>query len=223
MKKPDYSLLYNNWDDTVRRRKVFLSNPVFINGLALAPLVVAGTTVKNGLILCIAIICLLTPARFATNLITRRMSVPLKTFFYPFVSAIIFAFVYYYMYRFLGSQVLMLGVYLPILIVDPLIVKNFEKTRKEEALYSIINGLRNTAGFAVACLIISALREFLAFGTVAGFKILKAGILPMAQYSFGGFLIIGILCAVWAQLVKNYKYKVEVEALHNERFADNID
>ena len=110
MKKPDYSLLYNNWDDTVRRRKVFLSNPVFIKGLALAPLVVAGTTVKNGLILCIAIICLLTPARFATNLITRRMSVPLKTFFYPFVSAIIFAFVYYYMYRFLGSQVLMLGI-----------------------------------------------------------------------------------------------------------------
>ena len=223
MKNKDYAYLWSNWDDTVRRRKVFLSNPVFIKGLALAPLVVAATTVKNGLILSIAVICLLTPARFVTNLITRKMSVPLKTFFYPFVSAIIFAFVYYYMYRFLGSQVLMLGVYLPILIVDPLIVKNFEKTRKEEALYSIINGLRNTAGFVVACLIISAVREILAFGTVAGFTVFKAGLLPMAQYSFGGFLVIGILCAVWAQLVKNYKYKVEVEALHNERFADNID
>lgn len=223
MKKTDYSFLYKNWDDTVRRRKVFLSNPVFIKGLALAPLVVAATSVKNGIILSIAVICLLTPARFVTSIITRRMSIPLKTFFYPFISAIIFAFVYYFMYRYLGSQVLMLGVYLPILIVDPLIVKNFEKTRKEDALYSIINGLRNTAGFVVACLIISAVREILAFGTVAGYAVFKAGLLPMAQYSFGGFLVIGVLCAVWAQLVKNYKYKVEVEALHDERFADNID
>lgn len=221
MKKKNYSVLYANWDETVRRRKVFLSNPVFIKGLALAPLVVAATTVKNGLILSIAVFCLLTPTRILSNLITRKMSVPLKTFFYPFVSAIVFAFVYYYMYRYLGTQVLMLGVYLPILIVDPLVVKNFEKTRKEDVLYSIINGLRNTAGFVVACLIISTVREFLAFGTIAGFAILKGGILPMAQYTLGGFLIIGILCAVWAQLVNNYKYKVEVEALHNERFADN--
>ena len=221
MKNKNYSLLYKNWDETVRRRKVFLSNPVFIKGLALAPLVVAATSVKNGLILSVAVLCLLTPTRFVTSLITRRMSMPLKTFFYPFVSAIIFAFVYYYMYRYLGSQVLMLGVYLPILIVDPLIVKNFEKSRKEEALYSIINGLRNTAGFVVACLIISAVRELLAFGTIAGLKVFGVGVLPMAQHSFGGFLIIGILCAVWAQIVKNYKYKVEVEALHNERFADN--
>ena len=221
MKRPNYSALYKNWDDTVRRNKVFLSNPVFVKGLALAPLVVAATNVRNGVLLSIAVICLLTPARLVTTLITRKMSVPLKTFFYPFISAIIFAFVYYYMYRYLGSQVLMLGVYLPILIVDPLIVKNFEKTRKEEALYSIINGLRNTAGFVVACLIISSVRELLAFGTVAGYRLTAVGFLPMAQNSFGGFLIIGVLCALWAQLVKNYKYKVEVEAKYDERYADN--
>lgn len=221
MKNKNYSLLYSNWDETVRRRKIFLSNPVFIKGLALAPLVVAATTLKNGILLSIAVLCLLTPTRFVTSIITRRMSMPLKTFFYPFVSALIFAFVYYYMYKFLGAQVLMLGVYLPILIVDPLVVKNFEKTRKEETLYSIINGLRNTAGFVVACLIISSVREILAFGTIGGLRIIKVGILPMAQYSFGGFLIVGVMCAVWAQLVKNYKYKVEVEALHDERFADN--
>ena len=219
--KKDYSLIYNNWDETVRRRKVFLSNPVFVKGLALAPLVVAATTVQNGILLCIAVACLLTPTRLVTSLITRRMSMPLKTFFYPFVSAIIFAFIYYYMYKLLGTQVLMLGVYLPILIVDPLIVKNFEKTRKEEALYSIINGLRNTAGFVVACLIISAAREFLAYGTLLGAKVVGFCILPMAKYSFGGFLIVGVLCALWSALIKNYKYKVEVEAVHNERFADN--
>ncbi len=219
MKNKDYAYLYSNWDDTVRRRKIFLSNPVFIKGLALAPLVVAATTVQYGILLCIAVALLLTPTRVATSLITRKMSIPLKTFFYPFVSAIIFSVVYYFMYRWLGTRVLVLGVYLPILVVDPLIVKNFEKTRKETFRYSVINGLRNTAGFVVACLLISAIREFLAFGTIAGVKIIGFAILPMAQYSFGGFLIIALLSGVWSQAVKNYKYRVEVEAEHDERIA----
>ena len=219
MKNKDYAYLWSNWDDTVRRRKVTLSNPVFIKGLALAPIVVAGTNIHNGILLCIAVFCLLTPTRVITSLITRRMSVPFKTFFYPFVSAVVFAFVYFYMYSYLGSRVLMLGVYLPILVVDPLIVKNFEKTRKESVLYSIINGLRNSFGFAVACLLICAIREFLAFGTLAGIKVISVSLLPMAQYSFGGFLIVAIVAAIWSECVKRYKYRVEVEAMHYERHS----
>ena len=221
MKNKDYAYLYSHWEDTVRRRKVFLSNPVFIKGLALAPLVVAANSVYNGLLLCIAVFFLLTPTRVVTSIITRKMSMPLKTFFYPFVSAVIFCFVYYFMYRLIGASVLVLGVYLPIMVVDPLIVKNFEKTRKESVLYSVINGLRNTAGFIVACLIISAVREFLGSGCILGNELISFAPLPMAQNSFGGFLVIAVLCALWSQMVKNYKYKVEVEAKYSERIAQN--
>ena len=223
MKNKDYSRIYANWDETVRRRKVFLSNPVFVKGLALAPMVVATTTVQNGILLSIAVALLLTPTRVVTSLITKRMSVPLKTFFYPFVSAIIFAFVYYFMYQVMGTRALVLGVYLPILVVDPLIVKNFEKTRKEPFRYSVLNGLRNTAGFVVACMIVSAVREFLAYGSIAGIVLVNFSPLPMAKNSFGGFLIIAIVSAVWSQLIKNYKYKVEVEATHNDRIIRDAD
>ena len=219
MRNTDYSYLWSNWDDTVRRRKVTLSNPVFIKGLALAPIVVAGTNIHNGVLLSIAVFLLLTPTRVITSLITRRMSVPFKTFFYPFVSAVVFAFVYYFMYKYLGTKVLMLGVYLPILVIDPLIVKNFEKTRKESVLWAVINGLRNTFGFAVACLLVCAVREFLAFGTLAGIEIVGVSILPMAQYSFGGFLVIAVIAGIWSAAVKHYKHKVEVEAVYDERHS----
>lgn len=219
MSNRNFSYLYHNWDNTVRRRKVFLSNPVFVKGLALAPLVVAATTLKNGMLISIAVFFLLTPTRAITSLITRKMSVPLKTFFYPMVSALIFCFVYYYMYKIIGSRVLMLGVYLPILVVDPLIVKNFEKTRKESLQYSLINGLRNTAGFIVACLLISGIRELLGLGTLWGITVLPFSPLPMAQYSFGGFLIIALLSALWSALINSYKHKIEVEVKHNERIA----
>ena len=117
-----------NWDNTVRKRKITLSNPVFIKGLALAPLALAATTVKNSFILSVMVILLLTPTRIITSLITRHMSVPLKTFFYPLVSALVFGVAYYGMYKVMGTRALSLGLYLPVLVVDPLIVKNFEKT-----------------------------------------------------------------------------------------------
>ena len=197
-----------NWDNTVRKRKITLSNPVFIKGLALAPLTIAATTLKNSFILSIMVILLLTPTRVITSLITRRMSVPLKTFFYPLVSAIIFGFAYYGMYKVMGSDALSLGLYLPILVVDPLIVKNFEKTRKESFAYSIINGLRNTAGFVVACLLLGGVRELLAFGTIGGLHIFSVRLFPMAQYSFGGFLIIGLISATWNKFAQMYHQKL---------------
>jgi len=200
-----------NWDNTVRKRKITLSNPVFIKGLALAPLALAATSVKNSLILSLAVILLLTPTRVVTSLITRRMSVPLKTFFYPLVSAMIFGVVYYAMYRLLGTTAFSLGVYLPVLVVDPLIVKNFEKTRKESFTYSIINGVRNTAGFVVACVLLGAVRELLAYGTIAGIKLLGVKLLPMARHSFGGFLIIGIISAVWNMCINIYHDKLQRE------------
>ena len=208
-----------NWDDTARRRKITLTNPVFIKGLALAPLAIAGTNMTNCIILCIAVILLLTPSRIVTNLITRRMSVPLKTFFYPLISALIFGPIYYLMYRLLGRQVLVLGVYLPILVVDPLIVKNFERTRKETFKYSIINGLRNTGGFVVACLILGRVRELLAYGTILNYKILSVSLLPMAKNSFGGFLIIGLISAVWQMYVDRYHEKLIREVAEYDALA----
>lgn len=197
-----------NWDDTVRKRKITLSNPVFIKGLALAPLTIAATSLRSSFVLSVMVILLLTPTRVVTSLITRKMSVPLKTFFYPMVSAIIFGFAYYFMYKFMGTTALSLGLYLPILVVDPLIVKNFEKTRKESFIYSIINGLRNTMGFVVACLLIGSLREILAFGTLGGIQVLSIRLLPMAYNSFGGFFIIAIISALWSKMAQTYHEKL---------------
>ena len=207
-----------NWDDTVRKRKVTLSNPVFIKGLALAPLTIAATSLRSSFILSVMVILLLTPTRVVTSLITRKMSVPLKTFFYPMVSAIIFGFAYYGMYKLMGTTALSLGLYLPILVVDPLIVKNFEKTRKESFLYSIINGLRNTMGFIVACLLIGSLREILAFGTLGGIQVLSVRLLPMAYNSFGGFLIIALISALWSKMAQTYHEKL----IREDASYDNV-
>ena len=44
-----------DWESVTRRNKVILSNPIFIKGLALAPVAVAATTLQNSLILSLCV------------------------------------------------------------------------------------------------------------------------------------------------------------------------
>ena len=54
-----------------RRDRVFLNNPVIMQGLGLAPLIVAATTLKNGVMLSVAVLLLLTPTRVLAALLSR--------------------------------------------------------------------------------------------------------------------------------------------------------
>ena len=55
----------------VKRDRLFLNNPVVMQGLGLAPLVVAATTVKNAAILAVALFLLLTPTRMLAAFLSR--------------------------------------------------------------------------------------------------------------------------------------------------------
>ena len=56
-----------------RRDRVFLNNPVIMQGLGLAPLIVAATTLKNGVMLSVAVLLLLTPTRVLAALLSLCM------------------------------------------------------------------------------------------------------------------------------------------------------
>jgi len=59
-------------------------------------------------------------------------------------------------------------------------------------------------------------RELLAYGTVLGVQLLSVRLMPMAQYSFGGFLVIAVISAVWNMCVNIYHNRLEMEVGTNE-------
>lgn len=61
--------LSENMTRIARRDRVFLNNPVIMQGMGLAPLVVAATTAQNALMLSVAVILLLTPVRVIAALL----------------------------------------------------------------------------------------------------------------------------------------------------------
>ena len=63
----------------------------------------------------------------------------------------------------------------------------------------------------VLLLLLGCVREWLSAGTVFG-HVLSRPVLPMASMPAGGFIVLGVLCAVWRTLAKKHKNYLTSEA-----------
>ena len=111
--------------------RVFLNNPVVMQGMGLAPLVVLATTGKNALMLAVAVALLLTPSRMLACLVSRLF--PLRdeqpapeelekkllprALVYSGSAAVVYLAAYPILNAVFGTDLLMLGIYLPMLVV----------------------------------------------------------------------------------------------------------
>lgn len=214
-KKAKY--LSENMERIARRDRIFLNNPVIMQGMGLAPLVVAATNGMNALMLSVAVL-LLTPTRVVAAMICRTGRGQLRALVYCFTSSILYIGVYFALRAIFDVEILQLGVYLPMLVVEPLIIKRYERPQPERVMTALRKGLRTTAGYVLVLLLMGCLREILAASTLFGAPIprLNATLLPMASLPAGGFILLGVVCAVWRGLVRAYKKHVHTEARRGE-------
>ena len=104
----------------------------------------------------------------------------------------------------------MLGIYLPMLVVEPLLTYRFGRVQ-ETMKKAVSKGIRITVGYSLLLLLLGCVREWLSAGTVFG-HVLSRPVLPMASMPAGGFIVLGVLCAVWRTLAKKHKNYLTSEA-----------
>ena len=218
--------------------RVFKNNPVVMQGMGLAPLVVLATTGRNALMLAAAVALLLTPSRMLACLLSRL--VPLhdedpapetlqkkllpRALIYAFSPAVVYLAAYPILNAVFGTGLLSLGIYLPLLVVEPLLTYRFG--RVQETLHKAVSkGLRITVGYALLLMLLGCVREWLALGTVFGTPVGQRAVLPMAGMPAGGFIVLGVLCAVWRALAARRKAYLVREArslvdVHAQKEAD---
>ena len=197
-----------------RRDRIFLSNPVIMQGMGLAPLVVAATTARNALMLSVAVILLLTPVRVIAALLARTGYYRFRGLIYCLTSATVYIGVYYALQAIFDVEILQLGIYLPLLVVEPLIIKRYERPQKERLVTALKKGLRTTCGYVLVLMLMGCVREVLTTATLFDHAIprIPADLFPMASLPAGGFLLLGVVCAVWRSAVNRYKKYVNMEA-----------
>ena len=217
--------------------RVFLNNPVVMQGMGLAPLVVLATTGKNALMLAVSVALLLTPSRMLACLLSRLF--PLReehpanaelekkllprSILYSGSAAVVYLAAYPILNRLFGVSLLVLGIYLPMLVVEPLLTYRFGRVQ-ETVRKAVSKGLRITVGYALLLVLLGCVREWLAAGTMFG-VVVSRPVLPMASMPAGGFIVLGVLCAVWRALAARRKTYLVREArslvdVHAQKEAD---
>ena len=237
MKRSIAELITRDPEKFAHHDRVFKNNPVVMQGMGLAPLVVLATTGKNALMLAVAVALLLTPSRMLACLVSRLF--PLRdeqpapeelekkllprALVYSGSAAVVYLATYPILNAVFGTDLLMLGIYLPMLVVEPLLTYRFG--RVQETLHKAVSkGLRITVGYALLLVLLGCVREWLAAGTMFG-VVVSRPVLPMASMPAGGFIVLGVLCAVWRALAQKRKAYLTKEArnlvdVHSQKEAD---
>ena len=206
-------------NEKIRSDHIWLSNPVMVRGLGLAPVVGAALNGEQALILCVACLLLITFTRLLAVAICHLSGNRFRPLIYCYTAAILYIPVYLLLYELFGNDLTVLGIYLPILITEPAIGKRMEFTELESVRDALRHGFNNGLGMCVALLIVGCLREFLATGAVFGHTVLHAALLPLAAQPAGGFVLVGVIAAVWcavANVYTDYK-REEVRRLYADR------
>lgn len=225
MKRSTAELIAKDPAKFAHHDRVFLNNPVVMQGMGLAPLVVLATSGQNAVMLAAAVTLLLVPSRLLACLLSRL--VPLRdedpseeelhkkllprALVYAFSTAVVYLAAYPILNAVFGTGLLNLGIYLPMLTVEPLLTYRFGRVQ-ETPRKAVSKGIRITVGYALLLLLLGCVREWLSAGTMFGTAVGPRATLPMASMPAGGFIVLGVLCAVWRALAQKRREYLEKEA-----------
>lgn len=206
-------------DAHVTHEHIGLNNPVMVRGLGLAAVVAAATDGDNALMLSVAVLMLLTFTRVLAVAVCHLTGNRFRAVIYCYAAALCYIPTYLVAYNLFGNDLAVLGIYLPLLVVDPAVLKRMEFDELESVGHAFRLGINNSLGVCLATMLVGCLRELLAAGTLFDRKILARALLPVAGQVSGGFLIVGLLAAVWLAVRGMYvEYKKEeVNRLYGKR------
>jgi len=186
--------------------KPIKQNPVFVLALGLCPTLAVTTTVRNGVAMAIAATAVLVCANVLVSLLRRWIPDQIRIPCYIVIIAGFVTMVEIAMKAVAPPEVNeALGIFIPLIVVNCIILGRAEAfASRSGPVSSLMDGLGVGAGFLLALLAISFVREVVGAGTLWGYRLTPlslAGvtlvppvepvmILSMAP---GAFLVIGLL------------------------------
>lgn len=182
------------------------SNPILINGMAIAPAVVATQSLQASVILSVGFAVIVIPTVMLMFLLYDKINESRRTIVAALIASIMFVVLAYGMRTIMPYTSSVVGLYLPILIVDPIILSKTEEFWELGAgkLRLLVELVFHSLGFALVVCFVGFIREMLAYGTIwgvpIGFTIAKSTVaLP-----FFGFMMLAFLAACVRFLTRKF-------------------
>ena len=182
-------------------------NPTFVMLLGLCPTLAVTTSAVNalGMGLCTTAVLILSNAIISAlrKIISREVRVPA----FIVIVATLVTMVEFLMDAYLPSLAESLGVYIPLIVVNCIILGRAEAyASRHPVLPSIFDGIGMGLGFTVGLLAIGIFRELIGKGTIFGLAVFDSFYVPVSIIALppGAFFVVGILIAV-INAVRRYR------------------
>ena len=201
-----------NMTELSKNDRLWLNNPVIMQGVGLAPMVVAATSGYTALVLAVAVAVMLTPARVAGAVLRKALGERydrVAVLCYALPAALCYIAAYFLVRHLWGPSALQqVGVYLPLLVFEPLIIRRYRAAVPAGPARALRRGLYTTVGYLVVLLGVGLARELLAQGSLMGVQLLEVQLFPLAAQPAGGFMLLGAVCAAWRGRVRAFKRNI---------------
>jgi len=181
----------------------FKENAVFVMLLGLCPTLGTTTSALNGLGMGLATTFVLVMSNIVVSLVKSRIPDKVRIPAFIVIIASFVTIVELMMQAFVPDLYNVLGVFIPLIVVNCLILGRAEAfASKNNILDSILDGLGMGLGFAMALMILGALREILGSGAVFNISIYEGDGALVFVLAPGAFIVLGYLIALINKLQK---------------------
>ena len=204
------------------REGLLTNNPVLVQLLGMCSTMAITTTLFNGIGMGVSVIVILTCSNIVISLLRKIIPSTIRIACYIVVVAGFVTIVDLLMQAFLPSLSESLGVFIPLIVVNCIILARAEAFASRNGVAaSALDGIFQGVGYTLVLIVMCVIREFLGSGTFgggllgpdgAGIRILPEGVpATFLVLPVGGFLTLGCLIALMQYLLRRHSEKKEAE------------
>jgi electron transport complex protein RnfE len=178
-------------------------NPIFRQMLGMCPTLAVSNAVINGIAMGLATAFVLIFSSFLISLIKKLIPNQVRIACYVVIIATFVTIADRFLAAFFPPISKSLGPFVPLIVVNCIILGRAEAfASKNSPGRSVIDALGMSAGFILALLILSSIREVLGRGTVLGYQVMGSWFEPWVIMVLppGAFITLGVLMAISLQL-----------------------
>ena len=175
---------------------IWRENPVLRLLLGMCPTLAVTTAVKPSLTMGLSVLFVLVCSNIVVSLMRNLLKVHLRILMFTLAIATFVTIADLLLKAFLPEMSMTLGPYIPLIIVNCVIICRAEAcASKNGLLISIIDAVGMGVGFTIVLCILGAIRELLAAGTVFEIPVMWHRFVPWAamRMPVGAFITLGLM------------------------------
>lgn len=172
------------------------NNIVLIQALGLCPIIGAGTTLQNGVVLTACTAAVMIPLSLFVALLGNHLPKWLRPAIYVVLASLLLVGAAALLEQHISAELFAkLHHFIPLIAVNMLYARTVGFSSIVHPVATVMDAVGSTVGFGLVICAISALREVLAFGTLWNVPVETEMLVPQVAAPFAAFLLLSFMAA----------------------------